>query len=60
MSEKDEKSSELAPVPTETESTMDDLPLGWRYYKLKIGNWRAPHYASPFAQLLLVAVTFFL
>ncbi|KAL6805089.1 major facilitator superfamily domain-containing protein [Trichoderma sp. SZMC 28012] len=60
MSEKDEKSSELAPVPTETEGTMDDLPLGWRYYKLKIGNWRAPHYASPFAQLLLVAATFFL
>ena len=37
-----------------------DIPKGWKYKNLKIGPFTLPWYASPEAQLILVAVVCFL
>ncbi|KAL9049163.1 MAG: hypothetical protein Q9162_007359 [Coniocarpon cinnabarinum] len=37
-----------------------DIPTGWKYKSLNLGLFRLPYYASPKAQLILVAFTCFL
>ncbi|KAF2767620.1 MFS general substrate transporter [Teratosphaeria nubilosa] len=39
----------------DSEHVAADIPTGWKYRSLKIGPWTLPWYASPEAQLLLVA-----
>ena len=47
--------------PTQSlESDPVDIPTGWKYKSIKIGPFTLPWYASPEAQLILVAIVCFL
>ena len=37
-----------------------DMPKNWRYKQIKLGSWKLPWYASPKAQLFMVAMVCFM
>ena len=58
-----EKNTALEAVHSPTQSLEDgtvDIPKGWKYKSIKIGPFTLPWYASPEAQLILVAIVCFL
>lgn len=49
-----------APYTTTEEGVVAPRPSSWKYKDIKIGPWRLPWYASPPAQLIIVAFVCFL
>lgn len=60
ISEKAPPTPELTVSDSISDAHAPDLPTGWKYKSCKIGPVTLPYYASPKAQLLLVAFVCFL